>query len=310
MRNNSWSRRVIGILLLCISRNVAGISCQDLIFVKEMPVENSKMALLASRSGKRFLIKQRKECTVHGRVMPILETFGTSLAHSMGICANKVRLISAPVPCSFKFYKDYPATLHTFVPGMTVRNVKRFHDLNINQTKQGGLTPWLIEQMARHPDLPKIAALDTFLGNKRNRDNLLYDEKSDRFYAIDFGSTLRRPFARTSIAVAKGLISRSISLKDSEMQALFTYYTALKDLLASYPLKKLIACFERLIKQSGLSAQSHFCHARKIPFLVYLRGSKNRLISNYRATRILVGLIERYLVLNRALTGPFLEKNA
>lgn len=59
-----------------------------------------------------------------------------------------------------------------------------------------GLTLAVIQDMAKHPDLPKIVALDTFVGNAdRSCPNLYYDKVADRFCGIDMAASFSSPLA-------------------------------------------------------------------------------------------------------------------
>jgi hypothetical protein len=84
-----------------------------------------------------------------------------------------------------------------------------------------GLTIEIIQNMAKHPDLPRIVALDTFVGNAdRSPPNLYYDEITDRFCGIDMAASFSSPLALAAYQRLEGLKSH---LTSGELSALIDY---------------------------------------------------------------------------------------
>lgn len=274
--------------------STSGIRCEDLEFVKEIFTPFSKIGLLSTNDQELFLLKQRKDCSVHGQVMTVLEAWGASIAQKIGLRANRVQLIPASEKCSFKFFDEYPATLHTFVPGVVIAKALEGLSITLKSPGAGGLSLALIKNMAFHKDLPKIVAFDTFIGCSRHHKNLLYDEKSDRFYVVDFGSALRISFAQKSIE--NEILFRNLgSLKKREIKALTSYYKTLKKLLLQNTLESLLEKLDRLIRKAGLSSKSYFCKAKDKSFTGYIEACKGRLRENYYATHVLVKMLEPFV---------------
>jgi hypothetical protein len=277
-------------------------SCRDLSFVKKIPTPHSKINLLETSGGNRWLLKQRIRTSVYGQAMTIVETLGTSIAEALGIPCNKVRLMGAQDTCKFKPHKaSYPATFHSFVPGTTTYNSAEFKDLHISQrcAPQGGgricgLTRSIIEQMARHPDLPPLVAVDTFVGSKRSNQNLMYDYKDDTFYAIDYGSSFRATFAQASLNNIQAL--RPHMLSPREVKALRVYNATLKKLLRLYTAEGLCRQLDDCVKQSGLELVLQSRRQRRSSELAdYLEDVKKHIRVNYRASQLLVQAIEEYV---------------
>ena len=122
-------------------------------------------------------------------------------------------MIPASVSFIGKKIENYPATLHGKVLGQSVEKYSPWEDFTIHQRfrKKGsqmekiwgpipenkkGLTLEVVENLVRHPDLQKIAALDTFVGNgDRSLPNVFYDAKRDQFYGIDMAASFIAPLA-------------------------------------------------------------------------------------------------------------------
>jgi hypothetical protein len=79
------------------------------------------------------------------------------------------------------------ATLHTFVPGKEL--CKWFERAPNDIILKGGLiSEKHLNCLSLSNDLCAIMALDIFLNNKdRHHENCFFDEKNDRYYAIDMG---------------------------------------------------------------------------------------------------------------------------
>src|SRR5207249_10025139 len=100
---------------------------------------------------------------------------------------------------------SFPATVHTLVPGQSVESLNL--DVDIHQRmrrentpmwhkwgplppEKAGLTLKVIQNMAKHDDLPSIVAFDTFVGNAdRSRPNLFYDSATDHYFGIDMAAS-------------------------------------------------------------------------------------------------------------------------
>ena len=229
--------------------------------IDEIEARCSKIAVLAAPDGTRLLLKQRNKQDVRGLLMTVIETLGGIVAESIAIHSNHVELVAADNTSAFKFFKGYPATIHSFVPGKTLRHSKMSDQVTLNQRcrksndSDCGLTLDIIQTMSLHPDLAPIAALDTFVGNNRHDSNLMYSEKDDRFYSIDYGAAFKVNLARKSIGSVQRLLrQRDVSLSSSELGALEVYRATLSQLIALYPPAILSQKFDDLLERSHIKA--------------------------------------------------------
>jgi hypothetical protein len=88
--------------------------------------------------------------------------------------------------------------------------------------------------MAKHPDLPKIVALDTFVGNAdRSPSNLYYDEMTDRFCGIDMAASFSSPLALAAYQQLKKM--KKSHLTSDELSALKDYAATLEFLIKNWP---------------------------------------------------------------------------
>ncbi len=243
--------------LLLMAEALQGSNCNLLIKVGTMDAPHSYIAVLKDNRDKRFLLKQRKIVTAYTQFMTVIEAFSTWLAESLHIPCNHVELIATSSPCTHKHYPDYPATLHTFLPGKTIALRGTYQGLTIQQRCKGhapidcSLNRKLIRTMAVRGELARIIAVDAFLGNNsRHRSNLLYDKKNDTFYAIDYGSCLRVNLCeKNKQALNKINLER---LTSSERQALKMYTTQLKKIVKHFTPRDLCNKLDEFFQRSKL----------------------------------------------------------
>ncbi len=300
---NIYNKKIILITALLSSFHCAAraMDWRRMTYVRDMSNRHSNIYLLSGADNSQFLIKQRMACGVHAVFMTVVETFGAYVAQTVGIPGNRVSLVAAREQCPFAELTKYPATLHTFMPGAEVKTVKRFADVSFNlrcTRKNGkgvcGLTHQHVKNMALHPDLPKIMAVDTFIGNKRHGANLLYDERADRFYAIDFGATLRSSFGKASVKQLSGILANADSFNGAEIEALFSYYKTLKRLLKMHSLQSLMRKLQELTEQAELSPSTPFCKDATKSYKKYIRERKKCLRENYYGVQEMVAIFEKF----------------
>ena len=91
--------------------------------------------------------------------------------------------------------------------------------------------------MAKHPDLPRIVALDTFVGNAdRSSPNLYYDDITDRFCGIDMAASFSSPLALAACQQLESL--KNSHLTSDELSALADYTNTLALLIENWPPEK------------------------------------------------------------------------
>jgi hypothetical protein len=179
---------------------------------------------------------------------------GCHIAEQISVPMNRVIIIPAAVSSVGKKRTDLPATLHTMALGIcTEEEGCAYHAVDLHQRfrkknspmweKWGplppeaiGLTLNVIQNMAKHSDLPKIVALDTFVGNAdRSAPNLFYDAETDRFYGIDMAASFNTELAKEAYLQIQQMEMAHISLSKREKDALKEYTCTLEILLKNYP---------------------------------------------------------------------------
>lgn len=111
--------------------------------------------------------------------------------------------------------------------------------------EQRGLTQEVIDNMARHPMLPCIAALDTFLGNgDRSSPNLFYDKPTNSFTSIDLAAAFNRRLA--SVALYQVACLQPATPKvERALKVYAAHLTLLIDLFPPEEIDRILAeCFE------------------------------------------------------------------
>ncbi len=191
-----------------------------------------------------LLIKQVKDPDLCEQFLLVLDATACAIAESIDLPINRVSLLPANTPYSGKKWIERPATLHALVPGHSIpesdREV-RIHQ-RIRQTgrpnqwplppEREGLNPSVIENMARHPDLPGIVAFDTFVGNAdRSQPNLFYDPLTDRYFGIDLAAAFCSELGRVACEQIARYQGQNRQFSPEEQAALGLYVDTLDRLL-------------------------------------------------------------------------------
>lgn len=167
---------------------------------------------------------------------------------------NKVTIIPSGMPFTGKKILEFPATLHTLAIGVSTEEECPYQDLDVHQRfrkenspmwhrwgplapEKTGLTISVIQEMAKHSDLPRIVALDTFVGNAdRSSPNLYYDKISDCFCGIDMAASFSSPLAFFACRQLETMKGRHFT--NDELSALENYAHTLELLIKSWPSEK------------------------------------------------------------------------
>lgn len=113
--------------------------------------------------------------------------------------------------------------------------------------------------MAKHSDLPKILALDTFLGNSdRSPPNLFYDLETDQFCGIDMAASFSTELAKEAYRQIQQIQTMAICLSRVERDALKEYSNTLETLLKMYPPEKQEMLLMKYAKMAGFVENSFF----------------------------------------------------
>ncbi|HEX4068766.1 MAG TPA: hypothetical protein VHX42_01585 [Candidatus Babeliales bacterium] len=183
--------------------------------------------------GKEFVVKY--PCSTKHAIQDAL---GAQIGESVGININSVKIFPYD-PSSTNQNSHEVTTLHTVVPGK--ENTE-------NTYIYGGLRDQdNLKSLTYHKDLCKIAALDIYLDNwDRHNGNLFFDEKKNKYHAIDMDRTLEshrfygiRPnlLSNQALDFIKNLDKNTLS--QAEENALKKVNKTLHKLTSSYPPKTL-----------------------------------------------------------------------
>lgn len=150
-------------------------------------------------NGHKYILKQKKESKKQLAV--VRDALAAYIAKDLNI-AHQVDVIESKKKTPGKIKVRWPATLHTIVPGDTVRKQRdsKYNALRLRQFwaqaqsySEKGLTRLIVTYMTWHRQLPEIIALDLFIGNSdRHCGNLFYDPSTDTFWAIDMDDTFNK----------------------------------------------------------------------------------------------------------------------
>jgi hypothetical protein len=226
----------------------------SLSLVKTRKGRHSYISLLSDENGRLFILKQKKSEKsatpeqVWRRIVngAIRDVFGSYVAYQMHVSSQYVWII--PPSCYYpgKHYKNMPATLHTVVPGKSLRDVKKLDKFSI-ELGHLGLTLDVIAGMSLHNDLPLIVGLDTFIGNyDRTKKNLFYHKKSSSFWTIDTDRALKCNLMQASYQNLLSYESSGYVFSSTWLMGLQIYKQFLSDIRDWLPLDDLL----NLLRQS------------------------------------------------------------
>jgi len=225
--------------------------------VRELQALNSYVMVVKDSLGSLFVVKQKKAISLAAQWALVADALGSHIAASLALPCNEVHLISFREPFPGKKYQDYAATLHSYLSGVAVyKSNNQFRSLRIAQPykvpkKKRGLRYTTIRHMTKHPDLPALCALDTFLGNTdRCCENVLYDSETNHFYAFDFDESFKIPLCKIACYQLKKMQKKRIVLSVQERKALTIYCDTLKTLIALYPPAQLFGLMEQYAAQA------------------------------------------------------------
>jgi len=271
--------------------------------------KNSYIVFIKDVNGNHYVVKQERDRTLKNQFRALCEVLCARIASEIAIPSHHVRLLPVGVSFPGKFIVKRVATLHTLVPGKTIRtlveghyaklDIKQATDTNVPVEKQG-FTERTIFYMSLHPQLPYIVALDTFTGNKdRNKANILYDEETDSFYAIDMSlmhdaTQEKQSVVQIACQQVYNMIDRHKKYTDKELQALSQYRLVLQDLVKKFPPKKTCELFDAILMESGLLSQQSGYDEKEINALLSLY--KRAIKESYVDVKKLIYLL--YILIN------------
>lgn len=217
----------------------------DLTENRRLANADNRIVFFTTPNGNKFILKQTKPSAVPGHHYSlVLEYVGNRVAEEQHIPANLVRIIPPNLPFPLKVYPNQAATLHTLIEGESIK------DADIRQN--GGLTIQTIRNMARHPNLAQIAALDTFMGNPdRGWWNMIYVPAIDTFVSFDMGDSFSRKLASDAIRDLKAMRSAGIQFTPWEIEGLKIYRNTLHKLVSNYPTQTILRYLDEGTAKAG-----------------------------------------------------------
>lgn len=257
--------------------------------------------------GQEWIYKQIIDSNPEDQMSLILEIFASEIAHTVNIPINHVRLISGSDHFEYRFFDDLPGSLHLKVSGKSVESSTPWDGLDIQQkirppfviARLGALAPEeiglrreVIQNMGKHPDLAKLAALDTYLGNNdRSNPNLFYDEKANAFYGIDMGNCFMGNLAQSAHEKLQEFSTQNPGFSEEELSGLSRYRQVLEALVSEFPSEKTIALLENTLEKAGFVPSN---------FLLWNEDAERRLRrwklateENYQSSLKLIVLLEQ-----------------
>lgn len=257
---------------------------------------NHKSYVHFIKQGKnRFIVKQMIPENIEKQFCLIREALASHIAESLNIPVNRVRIIPRDVYFPGKIFIHRVATLHTFAKGKSLLEPGKYKGLKIKQflteelpKKECGLTLQVIHNMSLHPDLPRIVAFDTFIGNAdRGSPNIYYNQKTDRFCGIDMEISFYKNLCEIACFQIQRLLKGKVKLTKRELGGIKKYCKTLKKLIEKYPPETVITVLDKLCSQAGFTPTGNFVLQSCI------RWHKRKIQENYASAQKLVVLLDQ-----------------
>ena len=244
-----------------------------------------------------YLLKQKKDSKKQLAV--VRDALSAYIAKDLNI-AHQIYIVKSNKKIPGKIKLRWPATLHTIVPGETVRKQcnSKYNELRLRQFwaqapsfNEKGLTRSILTHMTWHNQLPIIVALDLFIGNSdRHCGNLFYDPKTDAFWAIDMDDTFNKDLCLLACKKLKLMMNKGNEpFTDQEIHALKIMRDTLAILVRKHKPSDLIKQLYIFAKKAGFVKGNDMYNDRvRRKFLYYEEMIKNSHINAYK----LISLID------------------
>ena len=253
-------------------------------------------------TGDYYCVKQLFAGTSSCVVRSIYEVFASYIAESADVPMNRVCLILPGDDFPGKQDRMRLATLHTFVSERPVLRKEPYYGVDLKQKKSRiinkiavprGLVQKIITSMAVHPDLPKIVAFDTFIGNAdRSKSNLFYNKNTDRFFGIDLERSLTYNLCRIAREqIEKMFYDKTLFFTKKEIKALVIFQSILRSLIKHNSPEKSLNKINNLIKVAEFYgnniSNNKLCHINTMIVEGYTDAEKlvvliDKLIKSYK----------------------------
>lgn len=233
--------------------------------IKEFANTDCLLTVVEQPTGEQYIVKQIRDKTPFEQLLLINDLCASEIGITCGIPLNKVSLISSGVSFPGKLILDCPATLHKVVPGISADESLPWEGFSIHQRfhrpanlervygklpdDEKGLTDEVLYHMQKHPDLIKIVAFDTFVGNgDRSNPNIFYDANSNQFWGIDMAASFRSNLAK---------IVHTRMQNSDELKLPKAFFATLRKLHKNYPPKELNSLLINSVIKSKYFLQHH-----------------------------------------------------
>jgi len=253
-------------------------------------------------TGDYYCVKQFSVETSSCVLRSVYEVFASCVAESVDVPMNRVCLILPGDYFPGKQDRMKIATLHTFILGGPVSKKEPYYGIDLKQKKSctsnkiivpRGLAQKIITSMAAHPDLPKIVAFDTFIGNAdRSNANLFYNKSTDQFFGIDLERSLKYNLCGVARDKIKKMFhDKKLSFTKKEMKAFAIFQSTLRSLIKHNSPKKSLKKINNLIKVAEFYgnniSNNKLCHINIIIVEGYADAEKlviliGKLIDSYK----------------------------
>ncbi len=298
-----------GLSIALVAYLLGATSAPQLAFTKTSAVQHSSVAdfiFLRDSQNKEWIFKQLTETSPDDQIVLVLEEMASEIARTLNISLNHAEIVAASDWFEHRLLPNFPGTLHLRVPGASVEDNPPWVNFSIQQrirspfqiarmgplpSEVTGLTKEVIDTMSKHPDLPRIVALDTFLGNNdRSAPNVFYDAKGDRFYGIDMGSCLIGNLAQCAHEKILLYSAEISSLSTQELQGLVSYRKTLQSLTEQFPPANMISLLDQLLKKAGFTPNNSLLWNKDVERK--LKKWKLAILENYNDSIKLVNLLQ------------------
>lgn len=224
------------------------------------------ISYITDGENNKYVIKQKRQGGVRKQFQVVFEKVSGHIAYSVQVPAHRVELLPAGMAFPGKIMTDRAAAILTLVPGIPVGDISSgpYMNLDMRQSNRSdwpqskvGLNESVVRSMALHPDLPRMAALDTFLGIKgRGPANYFYDKATDRFYIIDMDKTFNVSGGKDLISAigcenVRSWIKAKKVFKQTELQGLQSYQETLQQLVDMFPPERIHELMDEFSLASG-----------------------------------------------------------
>jgi len=251
--------------------------------------------------GVAYLVKQKKD--PRKQLAVVRDALASYVAEDLNI-AQHIAIVPNEKTFPGKTKDGWPATIHTFAPGKTVREQKesKYSALRLRQFWAGaeqfsdkGLTRAIITYMTWHKQLPIIVALDLMISNSdRHCGNLCYDPATDTFFAIDMDDTFNKDLCAFACQKINYMLeNEGVIFTRKEIVALIEMKETLQFLVKRHNPADLIKKLYSFAKKAGFYKGSKLYTIR---IKNKLEHYEQMIIESHASAKKLITLLEKIIV--------------